>query len=118
MSVGETTDPGGTPRLRRRIHVFFAFAVTVAGCMFTYKLFAFLSTIRKDELAGFAFDPIVIYGLVAGGFLLLLAWAWMTGQFRDIERPKYEMLERFEEQERAERLARAARPAAKGGRTT
>ena len=37
------------------------------------------------------------------GFLFLLAWAFLTGQFKDIERPKYEMLERFAEQERAER---------------
>jgi hypothetical protein len=73
--------------------------------MFIYKLFAFLKTIKRDELAGFAFDPIIIYALVAMGFLCLLAWAFLTGQFRDIERPKYEMLERFEEQERAEREA-------------
>ena len=44
----------------------------------------------------------MIYALVAMGFLCLLGWAFVTGQFHDIERPKYEMLERFEEQERAE----------------
>ncbi len=87
---------------RRLILGFFIMAVTLAGCMFTYKLFAFLKTIRKDELAGFAFDPIVIYALVAIGFLCLLGWAFMTGQFHDIERAKYEMIERFDEQERAE----------------
>jgi hypothetical protein len=89
---------------RSAIHAFFVLAVTVAGCMFVYKLFAFLTTIRKDELAGFAFDPIVIYGIVAMGFLFLLAWAYLTGQFRDVERAKHEMLERFDEQERAEGL--------------
>lgn len=93
----------------RAIHTFFVLAVTAAGCMFVYKLFSFLQTIKKDELAGFAFDPILVYGFVAMGFLCLLAWAWLTGQFRDIERPKYEMLERFEEQERAERLGAGAR---------
>jgi len=86
----------------RGLHIFFVLAVLAAGCMFFYKLFAFLSTIRRDELAGFAFDPIVIYGVVAIGFLFLLAWAYLSGQFRDIERPKYEMFERFEEQERRE----------------
>lgn len=93
-----------TPRTFRIVHVFFVLAVTVAGCMFCFKLFSFLRTIKRDELAGFAFDPILTYGLVAMGFLCLLAWAYLSGQFRDIERPKYEMLERFEEQERAERL--------------
>lgn len=81
----------------------FVLAATAAGCMFTYKLFAFLTTIRRDELAGFAFDPIVVYGVVAVGFLFLLAWAFASGQFRDLERPKYEMLERIREQLEAER---------------
>ena len=90
------------------IHVFFVLACTTAGCMFIYKLFSFLRTIKRDELAGFAFDPIMIYAFVAMGFLCLLAWAFLSGQFKDVERPKYEMLERFAEQERAERLAEAA----------
>jgi nitrogen fixation-related uncharacterized protein len=88
---------------RSAVHVFFVLAVTAAGCMFCYKLFSFLKTIKKDELAGFAFDPILVYGLVAMGFLCLLAWAYLSGQFRDVERPKYEMLEEFDRQERAER---------------
>lgn len=99
-----------TGRVRRLVLSFFALAVTVAGCMFTYKLCAFLKTIRRDELAGFAFDPILIYGVVAMGFLCLLVWALLTGQFRDIERPKHEMLQRFAEQERAERASQGSRP--------
>jgi len=87
----------------KAIHVFFVLAVTAAGCMFVYKLFAFLETIKRDELVGFAFDPIVVYAFVTMGFLCLLGWAFLTGQFRNIEAPKYEMLERFEEQERSER---------------
>lgn len=92
------------PRPPRAVLVFFVAAVTVAGCMFCYKLFQFLRTIKRDELAGFAFDPILTYGLVAMGFVCLLAWAYLSGQFRDIERPKYEMFERLAEQERSERL--------------
>lgn len=97
------------PRARSRstfgpLHVFFVTAVTVAGCLFTYKLFAFLKTIRRDELAGFAFDPIMIYGFVAMGFLFLLGWAYLTGQFRNVEQPKHDMLARFDEQQRAEGL--------------
>ena len=96
------TKPPPGPKTKRAIHVFFILAVTVAGCMFTFKLFSFLKTIKRDELAGFAFDPILIYAFVAMGFLCLLAWAYLTGQFRDVERAKYDMLERFDEQERAE----------------
>ncbi len=82
------------------IHVFFVLFVLTAGGLFFLKLFAFLSTIKKDELAGFAFDPVITYGFVAMGFLCLLAWAYMSGQFRDIERPKHDMLETFRERER------------------
>lgn len=89
-------------RSRSLVLVFFVAAVTAAGCMFIYKLFSFLRTIKRDELAGFAFDPILVYAFVAMGFLLLLAWAFMTGQFRDLESPKLDMFERYDEQERAD----------------
>lgn len=84
------------------LHYFFVLFVLVAGGMFCFKLFSFLSTIKRDELAGFAYDPMITYGFVAMGFLCLLMWAYASGQFRDIERPKYDMLERFDAQERAE----------------
>lgn len=104
-------------RSLRAVHVFFVIAVACAGAMFTFKLFSFLKTIKKDELAGFAFDPILTYGFVAIGFLFLLAWAYLTGQFRDIERPKYELFERLEAQERLEReLAEEGAPTPGGRR--
>ena len=76
------------------VHAVFVVFVLAAGGLFFFKLFSFLATIKRDELAGFAFDPIVQYGFVAMGFLCLLVWAYLTGQFRDIERPKHDMLER------------------------
>ena len=103
------TESSGQARKRRYVLTFFVVACTVAGGMFINKLFSFLKTIRKDELAGFAFDPILIYGVVAMGFLFLLSWAFLTGQFSNIEQPKLDMLVRFDEQERAERLEREGR---------
>ena len=100
-------------KTRSAFHVFFIIVSLAAGGMFTYKLFSFLKTIKKDELAGFAFDPILVYAFVAIGFLFLLGWAYLTGQFRDIERPKYELFERFDAQERAE--AQMERERARGG---
>jgi nitrogen fixation-related uncharacterized protein len=99
--VNQAVPPRRTQR--RLIHAFFVLACTVGGAMFVFKLHEFLLTIKRDELVGFAVDPILVYALVAIGFLLLLAWAFLTGQFRDIEGTKYEMLERIERQERAER---------------
>ncbi len=99
-----------SPRFRRNFHIFFITVSLAAGCMFIFKLFSFMKTIKRQEMDGFAFDPILIYAFVAMGFLILLAWAYMTGQFRDIEGPKYEMFEKFEEQERQEyELSRGAR---------
>lgn len=93
-------------RLRwRATHIFFTTVCLIAGCMFFFKLHEFLRTIKKDELAGFAFDPILTYGFVALGFFFLLVWAFMTGQFKDIERTKHEMIERVLEQERDEGLS-------------
>lgn len=89
------------------IHGFFIIACTFGGGMFLYKLFKFFETIKADELAGFANDPIMIYFWVAFGFLFLLAWAYMSGQFRDVEKPKFDMLRRFEEQERAEGIIKS-----------
>jgi len=41
----------------------------------------------------FALVPILNYLLVTFGFLLLFVWSVLRGSFRDIERPKYNMLE-------------------------
>jgi hypothetical protein len=41
----------------------------------------------------FALVPILNYLLVTLGFLFLFVWWVMSGAFRDLERPKYNMLE-------------------------
>lgn len=84
-----------------RVRIFFLLAVTAAGGMFTYKLFAFWRTNTRGDMAGFQ-DPIVIYGFVAAGFLCLLAWAFLSGQFRDVESPKHDLFTRYAEQVRQE----------------
>ena len=42
---------------------------------------------------GFAITPVINYLLASVGFLFLLLWAAMNGMFRDLEKPKYVMLE-------------------------
>jgi hypothetical protein len=105
----ESADATYSRRFTSTFHAFFITVSLAAGGMFIFKLFSFLKTIKAEELDGFAFDPITIYACVAMGFLILLGWAYLTGQFRDIEAPKYEMFEKFAEQERQEtELARRA----------
>lgn len=91
-------------RARNAVHLFFVVAVLAAGTTFVFKLHAFLATARRDELLGFAGDPILTYGWVAAGFFLLLAWAFLTGQLSKLEDTKVRMLERALEQERREGL--------------
>ncbi|NUP96328.1 MAG: hypothetical protein HUU28_09210 [Planctomycetaceae bacterium] len=107
MSTNPNLPASKQPLSRRRwrtIHVVFTAVCLAAGCMFFFKLHEFLRTIKKDELAGFAFDPILTYGFVAVGFFLLLVWAFLTGQFKDVEKTKHEMLDRVFRQEREEGL--------------
>lgn len=56
------------------------------------KFLEFL-TLAGDEEGAFTIMPILNYLLASAGFLLLFGWAVMHGMFRDIERPKYTMLE-------------------------
>lgn len=50
-------------------------------------------TQQEAEDGGFALVPLMNYLLVSAGFLLLFLAAMLHGMFRDIERPKREMLE-------------------------
>ena len=97
---------------RSVVLAFFVAAVTGAGGMFIFKLFSFLRTIKRDELAGFAFDPILVYAFVAMGFLCMLAWAFLSGQFKNVEQPKYDMIADFDAREAADNAIRDARRSA------
>jgi hypothetical protein len=50
-------------------------------------------TSQEIEDGGFALVPILNYLLVSAGFLLLFFAALLHGMFRDIEKPKHQMLE-------------------------
>ena len=87
-------------RWRGFVSLAFATAVLVfAGVGFVYKMTEFASTIVKDEIEGFGAVAIGVYltGVVPLVFLTL--WAILSGRFRDIERPKYRMLEIHQELE-------------------
>jgi nitrogen fixation-related uncharacterized protein len=80
-----------------------AFAVAVlvvAGLGFVYKMTEFAATIVKDDVEGFGAVAIASYLLGMVPILFLTLWAVLTGRFRDIERPKYRLLELDREIER------------------
>lgn len=92
-------------RRNRFLWVFTVVMVATAGTAFAFKLYEFVyvaSTRGGDALASFLV-PVLTYLVVATGFGCLFVWAILTGQFRDLEGPKYRMLEMQDEFDAAER---------------
>lgn len=75
--------------------VFGPAVILVAGAAFLFKLteFIIVATSKGPEALGSFLIPVLNYLFVAAGFLCLFLWAYFTGQFRDVEAPKYRMLE-------------------------
>jgi hypothetical protein len=74
--------------------VIMALAVLVPSLYgFGTKFVEFVALYRGDVEGAFAISPILNYLLASLGFLLLFGWAAMRGMFRDVEGPKYVMLE-------------------------
>jgi hypothetical protein len=87
----------------------FAFAVVVlvvAGAGFVYKMTEFAITMAGDEVVGFGAVAVATYLIGMLPIVFVTLWAVVTGRFRDVERPKFRMLELDREIEAAERARR------------
>ncbi len=78
--------------------------VVPAAIGFVRKFVYFVRTLRTDNTGSFAIVPMVNYLVVAAGFFCLLIWAACRGMFKDIEGPKYTMLDREDRLDRGEPL--------------
>src|SRR5438128_1211611 len=78
------------------IRGFMALGISITAAAFIFKLVEFICTLQGSEAEGFAVVPVTNYFIVATGYLLLFLWAYLTGQFRDLEAPKDAMLRREE----------------------
>ncbi len=88
------TTPKSTTRTHRMIMLLMAVAVLVPSLFgFGTKFLEFIALYRGDVDGAFAISPILNYLLASLGFLFLFGWAALGGMFRDIEAPKYTMLE-------------------------
>lgn len=92
------------PALNWFLWIFGPLVVLVAGTAFIFKLIEFIhaATATGPDALGSFLMPVMTYLLVAAGYLLLFFWAYATGQFRDVEGPKYRMLEMQDEIDRLE----------------
>ena len=69
---------------------------------FAMKFVEFVHTFQGSPDGAFAITPMLNYLLASLGFFCLLVWAAVNGMFRDIEHPKYQMLEDEERLNRGE----------------
>jgi hypothetical protein len=74
--------------------IIFAVVILVPSFVgFANKFREFILIYRGEVDGVFAITPIVNYLLASTGFFFLFCWAISHGMFRDIEQPKYTMLE-------------------------
>ncbi|MEX2213505.1 MAG: cbb3-type cytochrome oxidase assembly protein [Phycisphaeraceae bacterium] len=104
--------PRGSAAANRFVWGFGIVMVLIAGGAFLMKLIEFGAVLLSDEPMQFAFLPVVTYLMVAAGFGCLFMWAYVTGKFKDIEGPKYRMLEMQEEIDRTGTLSQKPDPSA------
>jgi len=76
--------------------------VAAAGLTFMFKLYEFVAASTTGILPGIVTATVLPYFFISGGFLLLAAWAWAGGHYKNIEAPKRDMLEQEAEYERLE----------------
>ena len=81
---------------------FFVFVCLAGGCAFVFTLWEFFQDLTDEDGLQFAGSHLMTYCLVAGGFLFLLVYSLMRGNFSDIEEPKYELLQMEERYDREE----------------
>jgi len=67
--------------------------VTFAAASFVNKIVQFARTVPRDDITGFAAIQVITYLLVALGFFCLFIWSFLKGDFRDMEKSKYRVLE-------------------------
>jgi nitrogen fixation-related uncharacterized protein len=79
--------------------------VVTAGTAFIIKLIEFFHTATHEGSSAMAsfLIPLLNYLIVASGFACLFLWAFFSGQFRDVEAPKYRMLQMQREIDEKER---------------
>jgi len=92
----------------RWVTVVFLLGALAAGLGFGVKLYEFAEDLLADQGIGFAGAHLITYALVAAGFVLLLLGTFLRGHWADIEKPKFELIEKERAHDRNERPGSAA----------
>jgi hypothetical protein len=90
MSASTNTSSG---KWQTRTTLLLAVLILIpSGYGFVGKFIELIHVYQGDASGAFAVAPIMNYLLASLGFFCLLLWAAARGMFRDIERPKLDML--------------------------
>ncbi len=73
--------------------IFSVMTIALSGGGFVFKLVEFVRAYGVGGEVDFAIVPVACYLAVALGYLCIFLWAFTRGMFRDVERPKFRMLE-------------------------
>lgn len=85
--------PQHTTNWQVRITLLLAVLILIpSGYGFVGKFIELIHVFQGEPGGAFAVAPMMNYLLASLGFFCLLLWAAVRGMFRDIERPKYDML--------------------------
>jgi hypothetical protein len=94
MKRNKQPQTGSSRRAQIITTIVFALVILIPSLIgFGNKFREFILIYRGEVDGVFAITPIVNYLLASLGFFFLFWWAIAHGMFRDIEQPKYEMLE-------------------------
>ncbi len=74
--------------------------LVIAGLGAAYRMAQFARTIASDDAEAFGAVSVFVYLVGMLPLLFLMLWAVLTGQFRELERQKYRLLELDREIER------------------
>lgn len=92
--MNETVSRKTTSRSQVITTIIFALVILIPSLLgFANKFREFIMIFRGEVDGVFAISPIMNYLLASLGFFFLFCWAIAHGMFRDLERPKYAMLE-------------------------
>ena len=83
--------------------------MSIAGGAFFYKMTEFAVTMARGDIEGFGAVSVATYVIGMLPLMFLTVWAVLTGRFRDIERPKFRVLELDDEITREERARETVR---------
>lgn len=108
--IEQNKEPSKREQRRFRLWVIVVtIGLVVAGSGFVFKLVEFIRVAQNQDAEGFAVVPVVIYFCVTSGFICVFIWNYLRGGLRDVEKPKYRLLERHDEIDRHDNaIGRAA----------